>query len=130
MYDNICKFLAATYPQDLAQWLLGEPIPFSQLQPSELALAPIHADSLILLQSQDLLLHLEFQTRPDPEIPFRMLDYWTRSHRKFPQHHIKQIVLYLKPTIAIPPDWRTDIQKNQVRGRRPCDRCSHSDSVA
>ncbi|MEN9218574.1 MAG: Rpn family recombination-promoting nuclease/putative transposase [Gloeomargarita sp. DG_2_bins_126] len=98
MYDNICKLLAATYPQDLAAWLLGEPLPLMQLQPQELAVEPIRADSLILLQAQHLLLHLEFQTRPEPQIPFRMLDYWTRGQRKFPHHQIKQIVIYLQPT--------------------------------
>ncbi len=98
MYDNICKYLAETYPQDMARWLLGEPLPLVQLEPKELALEPIRADSLILLQSSNLILHLEFQTRPDPEIPFRMLDYWTRAQRKFPTRQIKQIVIYLTPS--------------------------------
>jgi predicted transposase YdaD len=26
MFDNICKFLAETFPRDFATWLLGEPI--------------------------------------------------------------------------------------------------------
>ncbi|APB32601.1 hypothetical protein GlitD10_0295, partial [Gloeomargarita lithophora Alchichica-D10] len=98
MYDNICKFLAETYPQDIAQWLLGAPIPLTVLPPTELALEPIRADSLIILQSHDLILHLEFQTRPDNAIPFRMLDYWTRARRKFPSYQVRQIVIYLLET--------------------------------
>ena len=76
MFDNVCKFLAETFPADFAQWLLGEPIPLGELSPSELSLEPIRADSLILLQSEGIILHVEFQTRPDPAIPFRLLDYW------------------------------------------------------
>jgi predicted transposase YdaD len=62
MFDNICKFLAETYSTDIASWLLGEPIPLTQVQPQELAVEPIRADSLILLEAESLLLHLEFQT--------------------------------------------------------------------
>ncbi len=70
MYDNICKFLAETFPLDFAQWLLGKPIPLTQLSPSELSLEPIRADALILLESEEVVLHVEFQTRPEPDIPF------------------------------------------------------------
>ena len=83
MFDNICKFLAETYSTDIASWLLGEPIPLTQVQPQELAVEPIRADSLILLEAESLLLHLEFQTRPDPQIPFRELDYWVRGKRRY-----------------------------------------------
>ena len=55
MFDNICKFLAETYSTDIASWLLGEPIPLTQVQPQELAVEPIRADSLILLEAKDLL---------------------------------------------------------------------------
>lgn len=46
MYDNICKFLAENFSEELAIWLLGQPINFTQLSPSELSLEPIQADSL------------------------------------------------------------------------------------
>jgi predicted transposase/invertase (TIGR01784 family) len=98
MFDNICKFLAGTYSTDIATWLLGEAIELTQIQPQELAVEPIRADSLILLKAKALLLHVEFQTQPDPQIPFRMLDYWTRGQRIFPDLVIRQVVIYLKPT--------------------------------
>jgi predicted transposase YdaD len=69
MYDNVCKFLAETFPEELASWLLGQRIALTKLSPSELSLEPIRADSLILLQSSELVLHLEFQTETDPWIP-------------------------------------------------------------
>ena len=98
MYDNICKILAETFPADFASWLLGKSIDLAKLEPSELSAEPIRADSLIFLESPDLILHLEFQTRADENIFLRMLDYWLRLRRKFPNKEIHQIVIYLKPT--------------------------------
>ena len=98
MIDNLCKFLAETFPEDYASWLLGSPIPLTQLSPTELSLEPIRADALILEQSEDLVLHLEFQTKPDENMGFRMLDYATRVYRRFPNKTLHQIVIYLKPS--------------------------------
>ncbi len=96
MYDSICKFIAAQFPEDMARWLLGKPIPLTELKPSELSLEPIRADSLIFLQSEDLILHIEFQTQPDKAIPFRMLDYRIRGYRLYPQKEMIQVVIYLR----------------------------------
>lgn len=98
MFDTVCKFLIETFPADFATWLLGKPVRLTELSPSELSLEPIRADALILLQAEDLILHLEAQTRPDPEIPFRMLDYRVRSYRRYPDKTMKQVVIYLKPS--------------------------------
>ncbi|NEO03609.1 MAG: Rpn family recombination-promoting nuclease/putative transposase, partial [Moorea sp. SIO3I7] len=65
MFDNTCKFLAESFSEDFASWLLGEAITMTQLSPSELSLEPIRADALILLNSDDFVLHVEFQTQPD-----------------------------------------------------------------
>jgi predicted transposase/invertase (TIGR01784 family) len=98
MFDNLCKFLAESFAQDYAAWLLGKPIPLTKLSPTELSLEPIRADSLILEQSEDLVLHLEFQTEPDDNMGFRMLDYRMRVYRRFPHKTMYQFVIYLKPT--------------------------------
>ncbi len=98
MYDNVCKFLAESFSNDFAQWLLGEPVSLSQLSPRELSLEPIRADALILLQSAALVLHIEFQTEPQAEIPFRMADYRLRVYRRYPNKRMHQVVIYLKPT--------------------------------
>ena len=100
MFDNICKFLAENFSTDFATWLLGEPISLTELSPSELSLEPIRADALILLQSTELLLHLEFQTQPDANIPFRMIDYRLRGYRRFPHKQMRQVVIYLKETAS------------------------------
>ena len=80
MFDTICKFLIETFTTDFASCLLGEPITLTKLSPSELSLEPIRVDALMLLQSDSLVLHVEFQTQPEPEIPFRMLDYRMRVY--------------------------------------------------
>jgi predicted transposase/invertase (TIGR01784 family) len=98
MYDDTCRFLAEHFSADFASWLLGEPVTLTELQPSELSLDPIRADALILLESDQAVLHLEFQTRPDPAIPFRMLDYRVRVYRKYPGKTMRQVVIYLKQT--------------------------------
>ncbi len=98
MFDNTCKFLAETFPTDFASWILGEPIPLTELKPSELSSEPIRADSLIFLTSAAIILHIEFQTRPDENIFLRMLDYWIRLRRKFPNKEIHQVVIYLRPS--------------------------------
>jgi predicted transposase/invertase (TIGR01784 family) len=98
MFDPTCKFLAENFPADFATWLLGEPIAFTKLSPTELSLEPIRADSLILLDSDDLILQIEFQTDPDPTMPFRLADYRLRVYRRFPHKRMRQIVIYLRPT--------------------------------
>ena len=75
MYDDTCRFLAENFSADFASWLLGEPVTLTQIQPSELSLDPIRADALILLESNESVLHIEFQTLPKNNIPFRILDY-------------------------------------------------------
>jgi predicted transposase/invertase (TIGR01784 family) len=98
MFDPTCKFLAENFSADFATWLLGEPITFTKLTPTELSLEPIRADSLILLDSDDLILQIEFQTEPDPTMPFRMADYRLRLYRRFPNKRVRQIVIYLNLT--------------------------------
>ncbi len=98
MYDNICKFLAENYSSDFARWVFGEPKGLTTLSPTELFVEPIRADALILLQSSEVVLHLEFQTQPDEAIPFRMADYRLRVHRRYPNKDMRQLVIYLKST--------------------------------
>ena len=53
-----------------------------------------------MLQSVEVVLHLEFQTSPDEAMPFRMADYRLRVHRRFPNKSMRQVVIYLKPTVS------------------------------
>lgn len=98
MFDNICKFLAENFSSDFASWLLGESVTLTELSPQELSLEPIRADALILLQSDEVVLHIEFQTEPKANIPFRMTDYRLRVYRRFPHKKMLQVVIYLQQT--------------------------------
>ncbi|WP_009632174.1 DUF4351 domain-containing protein [Synechocystis sp. PCC 7509] len=98
MIDNISKFLIEQYSNDFAAWLLGDAISLTTINPTELNVEPIRADSVMLLQSSTVILHTEFQTFGDETMPFRMADYYLRLKRKFPQQTIQQVVIYLKKT--------------------------------
>ncbi len=100
MYDDTCRFLAEHFSADFASWLLGEPVTLTEIQPSELSLDPIRADAMILLQSKDSILHIEFQTLPKKKIPFRMADYRLRGYRRYEDKSMRQVVIHLKPTTS------------------------------
>ena len=52
------------------------------------------------MSSPAVVLHLEFQTSPDENMPLRMADYYLRLYRRFPQQEIEQVVIYLRPTTS------------------------------
>jgi predicted transposase/invertase (TIGR01784 family) len=100
MYDNTCKYLAENFPEDISSWLIGKRVALVELNPTELNVDPIRADSIILLNNEELILHLEFQTDADPDMAFRMADYRLRAYRKFPHKSMRQIVIYLRKTTS------------------------------
>ena len=99
MYDNTCKYLAEKSPASFVRWLLNiEPEKISVLK-TEIIPEPIEADTLVLLQTTNQILHLEFQTVPysNPSIPLRMLEYKVILTRKY-RLPIEQVVIFLKHT--------------------------------
>jgi len=113
MYDNTCKFLAENFPEDFASWLLGKSIPLTKLETSELSAEPIRADSVIFLESSEIVVHLEFQTKTDDTMAYRMANYWLRLYGKYPNKEIHQTVIYLKPTKS-PLAYQTSFKSNQL----------------
>lgn len=101
-YDNTCKYLAEKFPDAFVRWLLpiDEPTSIEVLK-TELIQEPIRADSLVFLQTDNQILHLEFETRPysDPPIAFRMLDYYVRLKRQY-SCAINQVVIFLQETTS------------------------------
>ncbi len=97
-FDSTCKFIAENFSEDIATWLLGKPVTLTKIEPSELSVEPIRADSLILLESKKQILHIEFQVDPKLDVPFREADYRLRLHRIFPDKSVRQIVIYLRKT--------------------------------
>jgi len=101
-YDNTCKYLAEKFPAAFVSWLLPIDEPTSvQVLKTELIQEPIRADSLVFLQTDNQILHLEFETRPysDPPIAFRMLDYYVRLKRQY-SCSINQVVIFLQQTAS------------------------------
>ncbi|MEG4271847.1 MULTISPECIES: Rpn family recombination-promoting nuclease/putative transposase [unclassified Microcoleus] len=101
-YDNTCKYLAEKFPAAFVRWLLPIDEPTTvQVLKTELIQEPIRADSLVFLQTDNQILHLEFETRPysDPPIAFRMLDYYVRLKRQY-SCSINQVVIFLQQTAS------------------------------
>lgn len=98
-FDNVCKILAEKYPRDFANWLLPEQVEKIKVLKTELSIEPIRADSVIFLQTQNRILHLEFQTKTKSEtpIPLRMLDYFVRLVRQY-NLPVTQVVIFLQET--------------------------------
>jgi predicted transposase/invertase (TIGR01784 family) len=114
--DNLCKYLAAKYPQHFASWILRRLItsPVKVLK-TELTLEPVRADSVIFLQTDTEILHLEFQVKVSTEkpMPLRMLNYWLRLHWQYGLP-VRQVVIWLKPT-SNPAVFETEFQSENTR---------------
>jgi predicted transposase/invertase (TIGR01784 family) len=87
---------------------------------TELSIEPVRADSVSFLQTQERILHIEFQTLPPskPPIPFRQLDYSVRLKRQY-DLPVTQVVIFLQFTddpIAYTDEYRdeTTVHKYQV----------------
>lgn len=83
--DNICRYLAENFPEDLADWLLGSRPTCIQDLRTELRAEPVRADCLISLYPPEQILHLEFQVvaTSNPPMPLRMLNYYARLRRQY-----------------------------------------------
>jgi predicted transposase/invertase (TIGR01784 family) len=98
-YDNLCKLMAEKNPERFAEWILGEKPRAVKVLKSELSIEPIRADSIIFLEADGRILHLEFQTvwESNPPVPLRMLDYFVRLHRLYRLPIVQVVVLLLPP---------------------------------
>ncbi|MCT7985149.1 Rpn family recombination-promoting nuclease/putative transposase [Laspinema sp. A4] len=117
-FDNLCKYLATKYPQRFAGWILRRIItsPVEVLK-TELTLEPVRADSVIFLQTDREILHLEFQVKvsTDRPMPLRMLNYWLRLHWQYGLP-VKQVIIWLKPT-SNPAVFETEFVSENTRHR-------------
>jgi predicted transposase YdaD len=108
-YDNLCKYLAETYPAAFVRWLakhypeLPHDMEATEVEvlKTELPVEPIRADFVTFIRAADVLLHIEFHLDPtsDPPLAFRMLEYWVRLFRRY-RTPARQVVLLLKSTPA------------------------------
>jgi predicted transposase YdaD len=84
---------------DFANWLLPGAVEEIKVLKTELSIEPIRADSVILLQTKNRILHIEFQTNTKSEtpIPLRTLDYFVRLVRQY-NLPVTQVVIFLRET--------------------------------
>lgn len=118
-FDNVCKILAEKYPTDFARWLLPDEPQKIKVLKTELSIEPIRADSVTFLQTENRILHLEFQTtqKSDTPIPLRMLDYFVRLVRKY-DVPITQVVIFLQETskeIAFTEEYVNEMTNHRYR---------------
>ncbi|MCC5604925.1 Rpn family recombination-promoting nuclease/putative transposase [Nostoc favosum] len=118
-FDNVCKILAEKYPTDFARWLLPHEPRQIKILKTELSIEPIRADSVTFLQTENRILHLEFQTTPKSEtpIPLRMLDYFVRLVRQY-DVPITQVVIFLQETsneIAFTEEYVNEMTHHRYR---------------
>ena len=121
-FDNVCKVLAEKYPAEFARWLIGEESTNITVLKTELSLEPIRADSVIFIQTNNQILHIEFQTltKSKPPIPFRMLDYFVRLKRLY-KCPVIQVVIFLQETddeIAFTEEYREESTIHRYRAIR------------
>jgi predicted transposase/invertase (TIGR01784 family) len=104
--DNLCKYLTEKYPALFILWLFGVKVKSLKILKTEIIREPIRADAVILVETEDTIFHIEFQTtvKSDPPIEFRMLDYYVGLKRKFFGKKIEQILVVLKDTGEPVPD--------------------------
>ena len=118
-YDNLCKLLVEKYPVDFTCWLLNQEPRKIEILKTELSIEPIRADSVIFLQTENRILHLEFQTtiKSQQPISLRMLDYYVRLTRKY-QLPVTQVVIFLQETsdaIAFTEEYVSEVTIHRYR---------------
>ncbi|MBN3894602.1 MAG: Rpn family recombination-promoting nuclease/putative transposase [Nostoc sp. NOS(2021)] len=118
-YDNLCKILAEKYLHDFTRWLLNQEPRTIKILKTELSIEPIRADSMTFLQTENRILHLEFQTtiKSQKPISLRMLDYYVRLTRKY-QVPVTQVVIFLQETsneIAFSEEYVSEVTTHRYR---------------
>ncbi len=98
-FDNVCKLLAEKYPAEFVRWLTASESTNVKVLKTELSIEPIRADSVTFIQTENQILHIEFQTltQSKPGIPFRTLDYSVRLKRQY-KCRVVQVVIFLQQT--------------------------------
>jgi len=118
-YDNACKYLSEQYPSEFVRWLLAKEPQQVEVLKTELTLEPIRADSVSFLQTDNQILHIEFQTLPKSRTPldFRMLDYSVRLKRQY-KCPVIQVLIFLQETdneVVFTEEFRDETTRHRYR---------------
>ncbi len=90
--DITLKDIFEEVPHRLSKIL--SPAPIKELLPTSLPSTELRVDFLARLEDESIL-HMEFQSFNDTNMPWRMLRYYTAIAEKYKTHNIKQIVVYV-----------------------------------
>ncbi len=103
--DITLKDIFEEVPHRLSKIL--SPAPIKELLPTSLPSTELRVDFLAKLEDESIL-HMEFQSFNDTNMPWRMLRYYTAIAEKYQTHNIKQLVVYvgneklrMKPSLKI-----------------------------
>jgi len=103
--DITLKDIFEEVPHRLSKIL--SPAPIKELLPTALPSTELRVDFLARLEDESIL-HMEFQSFNDTNMPWRMLRYYTAIAEKYQTHNIKQLVVYvgneklrMKPSLKI-----------------------------
>ncbi len=90
--DIALKDIFEEIPQRLSKILA--PAPIKELLPTNFPSTELRVDFLARLED-DSILHIEFQSLNDPNMPFRMLRYYLAILERYPSSPIKQLLVYV-----------------------------------
>ncbi len=90
--DITLKDIFEEVPHRLSKIL--SPAPIKELLPTALPSTELRVDFLARLEDESIL-HMEFQSFNDTNMPWRMLRYYTAIAEKYQTHNIKQLVVYV-----------------------------------
>ncbi len=90
--DITLKDIFEEVPHRLSKIL--SPAPIKELLPTSLPSTELRVDFLARLEDESIL-HMEFQSFNDTNMPWRMLRYYTAIAEKYKTYNIKQLVVYV-----------------------------------
>ena len=101
-WDEAMKEVVIASPQAFINWLFpgGQFTEFVNTELPKKPEEPLHSDNCIAMEldGQPCILHLEFQSTQDPEMPERLLEYALRTIRNDRQHRpVYSCVIYVRP---------------------------------
>jgi len=90
--DIALKDIFEEIPHRLSKILA--PAPIKELLPTNFPSTELRVDFLARLEDESIL-HIEFQSFNDPNMPFRMLRYYLAILERYPSSSIKQLLVYV-----------------------------------
>ncbi len=90
--DIALKDIFEEIPHRLSKILA--PAPIKELLPTNFPSTELRVDFLARLEDESIL-HIEFQSFNDPNMPFRMLRYYLAIWERYPNSPIKQLLVYV-----------------------------------